>query len=156
MPTYRIGDRFTNPAEIDRPLRARGYSSFIEFVHAYPGVSYEHLADILGEQDIAAAQVAAIHVSEAARLGDPVASAEWRDSLFRYVSQAFKRRGWGEGPHWRTSIIGAISIWAAVWESLLPSSDVVAIVKKLDSLQPPQGWRPTSSDDELLVALFRN
>jgi hypothetical protein len=78
-------------------VKALGFESYDAFLHANPGVSYDEMARLLGEGDLAPVQFERLHAASTAADQRAVAVL---DSLARYLRGALKK-GWGVGKYWR-------------------------------------------------------
>lgn len=121
-----------------------------EYVRHLPGKTYGQLADGLaagGGFGVAPIQIERLQVRDtpAAELKSSI-----RDSLSRHLCFAFQTRGWGQGPYWESTAIGALVSWSAMWSSRL---DVAPLKHRLFELGPPEGWLPADERDRFLLAL---
>ena len=127
-------------------ISRRGYTSASEFFGAHVGVSYGHLAQMLGE-NVAPVQLEVIHAGTSH--GDDAVP---RDSLARMLASVL-RKGWGASKYWQSSATGAFAQWIVLWEQEAPKP---ANVKSFIFANPPrEGWLPGSGDDPYLVSAFR-
>ena len=135
---------------VARRVRSLGYESVTALLEARPGIPYEAIADLLGN-DVAAVQVARIHAESTPA---PDLEAASRDSLARFLNASLPKRGWGVGPYWRAGVAGAFAPWHTTWEGRLANVDMTKLMERLFALDPPVGWHPQAGNDPYLVALF--
>jgi len=139
-------------ARLYERVRERGYDSLTAFADARPAVPLVELAEELGRDDVAGAQV----------LSGLLAEAEQRKSVTRFVRDVLVRllsqnlpNGWpavmDDGP--RFLVAKALGSWSAyIPDSYEERADQV--MAALRANPPPAGWRPLGPDDELLRTLL--
>ena len=133
-------------------LQARGYGSLTAFAEARPTASLVALAEELGKDDIAGAQVFSVLVDEATR--NHRLTRLVRGQLVRELVQCLPD-GWPaemDDAH-RFKIAKALGFWS----SFTPESHQHRVEQAravLRATPPPPGWRPLGPDDELLLALL--
>lgn len=130
-------------ARITLRLKLMGFESYEAFLNANPGLSYDEIARLLGEGDVAPVQLQSLHASGV--------KAEQRelavlDSLARFIRGALKK-GWGVGKYWESSLMGALASWHATWGG---GEELDRLQKTLLGSKPPMGWLPEPKDDPLL------
>ncbi len=133
-------------------VRERGYTSLTAFAEARPTASLIQLAEELGEDDINAVQVFSGLVAEAERSHQLTRLA--RGQLVRELAK-FVPNGWPDvlDDANRFKVARALSNWFAY----TPDTHKERVDRAGDTLlanPPPPGWRPLSSDDELLLTLL--
>jgi hypothetical protein len=130
-------------ARITLRVKAMGFESYEAFLHANPGMSYDDMASLLGEGDVAPVQLERLHASS---IRADRRDAAALDSLARYIRGALKK-GWGAGKYWESDLMGALAGWHTNWGG---GEDLDQLQAALLSSKPPAGWRPQSKEDPLL------
>ncbi|RKI03450.1 NUDIX hydrolase [Corallococcus sp. AB004] len=133
-------------------VRERGYDSLTAFAEARPTASLVELADELGKDDIAGAQV----------FSGLVAEAERSHRLTRLVRGQLVRELWRSLPDgWPAVLDDANRFKVAkalgLWSGFTPTTHEERVRHAGDALlanPPPPGWRPLGPDDELLRMLL--
>ncbi|WP_426733743.1 NUDIX hydrolase [Myxococcus faecalis] len=139
-------------ARLYERVRERGYDSLTAFAEARPTASFVSLAEELGPDDVAGAQVYDGLVAEAVR----------SKQVTRLVRGHLVRELWGCLPEgWpvamddesRFRVAKAIGLWSGI----VPVSHKERVRRAREVLRanpPPAGWRPLGPDDELLRTLL--
>jgi hypothetical protein len=130
-------------ARITLRIKAMKYESYGAFLEANPGLSYDEIARLLGEGDVAAVQLQNLHASGASAEERPTAVL---DSLTRFIRGALKK-GWGVGMYWEGNLMGALASWKVTWGE---GDDLDRLQSALFASSPPSGWLPEPKDDPLL------
>lgn len=133
-------------------LRERGYTSLTAFAEARPTASLVALAEELGEDDVNAVQV----------FSGLVAEAERSHQLTRLVRSQLVRELWEFVPNGWPAVLDDANRFKVAnalgsWISFTPEPYEERARQAGDALlatPPPPGWRPLSSDDELLRTLL--
>ncbi|RKH91837.1 NUDIX hydrolase [Corallococcus sp. AB045] len=133
-------------------VRERGYDSLTAFAEARPMASLVQLAEELGKDDIAGAQV----------FSGLVAEAERSHRLTRLVRSQFVRELAEDFPDgWPARVDDdnrfTLAHALARWCSYTPETHEARVKRVRDALleaPPPPGWRPLGPDDELLLTLL--
>ncbi|WP_375768260.1 NUDIX hydrolase [Archangium gephyra] len=133
-------------------VRERGYDSLTAFAEARPTASLVALAEELGTDDIAGAQVFGVLVDEAER----------SHRLTRLVRGQFVRELWESLPDgWPAELNDAnlfkVAMTLSSWSAYTPETHKERVRQAravLRATPPPPGWRPLGPDDELLRTLL--
>jgi len=133
-------------------VRERGYDSVTAFAEARPTVSLVALAEELGKDDVAGAQVFGVLVDEADR----------NHRLTRLVRGQLVRELWECLPDgWPAVLDDAnrfkVAMALGSWFAYTPETYKERVNQVGDALlatPPPAGWRPLGPDDELLLTLL--
>ncbi|RYZ41194.1 MAG: NUDIX hydrolase [Myxococcaceae bacterium] len=133
-------------------VHERGYNSLTAFAEARPAVPLYLLADELGKDDIAGAQVLSGLLDEAERHKQVTRFV--RDVLVRELSESLPD-GWPTlmDDENRFEVAQALGCWYGH----IPESHQERAEQAMAALRanpPPKGWRPLGPDDELLRALL--
>ena len=132
-------------------VRQRGFNSASEFAAERTGASLIALADELGQEDIAAAQLRSVLVEEATHTN--TVPRLLRDLLVRELRGALPR-GWvcPLGDESRSRVAGAVADWwAELKEHLIEGATFDAGRALLDA-DLAAGWLPEGPDDPVIVA----
>lgn len=137
---------------VEDRVRQRGFSSVTQYAQNRIGVPLLELADELGPDDIAAAQITLLLIEEALRAGDIRNAA--RDLLVRQLRVALPA-GWSNplNESTRSEVAGAIADWYSDLEDYIDRDNMRAAGRELLAAQLPLGWRPAAPDDAI-VATF--
>jgi hypothetical protein len=133
-------------------IRARGFETIADFMSHYPGQPYVKLANKLGS-DVAALQL------EWLQFGEASSEEEIRkvamDSLARELNQQVPD-GWKSVAQKDFHIVGAFVDWIIKVEqkNISLKKKAQAVWNSLEKLQPPLGWLPSGSQDDLIVKAF--
>ena len=133
-------------------VRERGFTSITAFAEARPAVPLYLLANELGKDDIAGAQV----------LSELFVEAERRKQVTRFVRDVFARElaeclpdGWPPVLDDANRFKFAMAIGS--WIADIPDTHQGRARQVRDVLlasPPPPGWQPMGPDDELLLTLL--
>ena len=130
-------------ARITLRIKLMGFENYEAFLDANPGRSYDEMAHLLGEGDVAAVQLQSLHSSGTQAGQRDVAVL---DSLTRFLRGALKK-GWGVGKYRESSLMGALATWHVLWGG---GDALDRLQKTLLGAKPPIGWLPDLKDDPLL------
>ena len=136
-------------------VRSNGSDSVLDLLDQHPCEPYFLIARRLGN-DVAAAQVARMQFEEVDGPGGFRQAAI--DALSREITEQLKR-GWGVGKHVEFLTADVFAGWMALLEYRVGSPPHIlargeAVWEELNRIDPPQGWKPTGTDDSILVAAF--
>jgi hypothetical protein len=120
-----------------------GFESYEAFLSANPGLSYDEMARLLGEGDVAPVQLQRLHASGVKSEHRELAVV---DSLARFLRGAL-RKGWGVGKYWEGDLMGALASWHTTWGG---GAELDRLQTALLAAKPPMGWLPEPKDDPLL------
>lgn len=139
-------------ARLYERVRERGYDSLTAFAEARPTASLVELAEALGKDDVAGAQVFSGLVAEAER--NHLVTRLVRGQLVRELSRHLSN-GWPAvlDDDARMDVAVALGQWSAY----TPETHEAHVRRAGDALlanPPPPGWRPLGPDDELLRMLL--
>ena len=123
-------------------VKQLGYLSYLDFLIARPGQSYDQMARELGN-DVAPVQLEWLHANST---NDSDRIEAIIDSLARYLGGAL-RKGWALDKYWETSLIGAFANWYVMWNS---RPELYAFQKEIYLMNPEPGWIPKDSADPIL------
>ncbi len=139
-------------ARLYERVRERGYDSLTAFAEARPTASLMALAEELGQDDVAGAQVLSVLLAEAEQRKQVTRCV--RDVLVRELSESLPN-GWPAvlDDDARFEIAIALSSWTANAPEALEDR-VRQAGDALLAHPPPTGWRPLGPDDELLRTLL--
>lgn len=142
---------------LESSIKSNGFKDVKGYLDANPGVSYQALAQALGDANIAAMQLYGEHMRRADAAGELRKVSI--DCLSRFLAHHVKR-GWGRGRHFKFRMASAFGDWKTVvrqfssfGDTLDESLDAVTEFLKLSDL--PEGWVPESADDPFLQAAFQ-
>jgi len=133
-------------------VRERGYDSLTAFAEARPTASLVALAEELGKDEVAGAQVFGLLVDEADR----------SHRLTRLVRGQLVRELWESLPDgWPAVLDDAnrfkVAMALGSWSAYTPETHKERVKQARAALRaapPPPGWRPLGPDDELLLTLL--
>lgn len=139
-------------ARLYERVRERGYDSLTAFAEARPTASFVSLAEELGPDDVAGAQVYDGLVAEAVR----------SKQVTRLVRGQLVRELWGNLPDGWPTVLDDTSRFAVAralgpWIAYTQDTHKERARGCRDSLlakPPTAGWRPLGPDDELLRTLI--
>lgn len=139
-------------ARLCERVRERGYDSITAFAEARPTASLVALAEELGPDDVAGAQVFSGLMAEAER--NHRVTRLVRGQLVRELCACLPN-GWPAvlDDTNRFKVAKALGLWS----SFTPTTHEERVSKAGDALlasPPPPGWRPLGPDDELLRTLL--
>jgi hypothetical protein len=140
------------PVRLYERVRERGYASLTAFAEARPGVPLYALAEELGGEDLNAVQVFSGLVDEAERSHQVTRLV--RGQLVREFSESLPD-GWPAVLDDEARF--AVAETFASWIGFTPETHkerVRQVTAALLAAPPLPGWRPLSSDDELLRTLL--
>jgi hypothetical protein len=117
---------------IDEP----GYSTYLEYLQARRGHSYEDLAEELSRGPdaipIAPVQLEKMH-------SQAVGPDERQDAILDSFARLLRgelRRGWGIGKYWETDVLTAMSFWFVGWGE---GPELDAFRQEILRMKPPLG-----------------
>lgn len=133
-------------------VRERGYDSLTAFADARPTVPLHALAEELGKDDIAGAQV----------VGELLAEAEQRKQVTRFVRDVLVRMLSQSLPNGWPVVMDDESRFAVAkalgrWSGYTPETHqerAEQVMAALRANPPPAGWRPLGPEDALLLTLL--
>jgi len=129
--------------------QALGYASLTELSERYPAMTFEGLANLVGD-DIAPVQVEQILRAEALEAGTFGCFA--RDALVRYLRE-YLPAGWLVGDRVDARTAQAFGAWStAVGEQFDPLTEAAWV--ELKATVPPMGWLPDGPNDPHLLKAF--
>ncbi|AEI63443.1 hypothetical protein [Corallococcus macrosporus] len=139
-------------ARLYERIRERGYDSLTAFAEARPTASWVALAEELGPDDVAGAQVYDCLVTEAVR----------SKQVTRLVRGHLARELWGGLPEGWPAVLDddnrfKVAKALALWSGIVPEThkERVRLAREALRANPPTaGWRPLGPDDELLRTLL--
>ncbi len=139
-------------ARLYERVRERGYTSVTAFAEARPTASLVALAEELGKDDVAGAQVFGVLVDEADR----------SHRLTRLVRGQLVRELWEVLPDGWPAVLDdtnrfKVAMALGSWFAYTPETHKERVNQMGDALlatPPPAGWRPLGPDDELLRTLL--
>lgn len=139
---------------ISERVRERGYLNVTNYAGDRPGVPLLELAYQLGPDDVAAAQIRCVLIEEAVR--SKTIPRMTRDLFARELFAALPL-GWTNplDETTRSEVAGAIADWHSELADFIDRDAMRAAGREFLASQLPTGWRPTGSDDAILVALAR-
>jgi len=138
-------------ARILERVRQRGFESLTQYTSNHPGVSLLVLADDLGPDDIAAAQIRTLLVEEAVRTRTiPFAL---RDLFVRELRDALPE-GWRYplDDESRYNVTAAIVRWEGEIKEHLATEAAFRTGQDFRNAEFPDGWLPAGPDDPVIVA----
>jgi hypothetical protein len=141
---------------IKQRVRERGFATATEFADTQPTASLLDLADQLGKDDVAAAQLEKVLLHEA---GEADAMEQCAKSLLVRRFHEKLPEGWQQ--EWDDSPLGSNFRRAGVygsWCAALPDRYEQigdAIWDAICAASIPEGWLPASPDDPVLVEIFQ-
>ncbi|WP_223747953.1 NUDIX hydrolase [Myxococcus sp. XM-1-1-1] len=133
-------------------VRERGFDSLTAFAEARPAVPLYALAEELGKDDIAGAQVLVGLRAEAERRNQVTRLV--RDLLVRELAAGLPN-GWPAtlDDVTRFQVAKALGMWSGSTPETY-SERTRQVIAALRANPPPMGWRPLGPDDELLRTLL--
>jgi hypothetical protein len=132
-------------------VRLRGFETATEYANARPGVPLVTLAQELGSDDIAAAQLRSVLLAEAT--GSNAVPRQLRDLFVRELREALPR-GWSNplDDESRSSVAGAYADWWAELKDHLDHAASTEAARDLLDAELSPGWLPDGPDDPVIVA----
>lgn len=140
------------PVRLYERVRERGYDSLTAFAGARPTASLVELAEELGKDDVAGAQVLSGLLAEAEQRKQ--VPRFMRDVLVRLLSQNIPE-GWPGvlDDASRFNVAKALGSWIA-YTPETHQERARQVRTALLATPPPPGWRPFGPDDELILTLL--
>lgn len=132
-------------------VQQHGFETVTQYADQRPGVSLIALADELGSDDVAAAQIRSVLVAEAVRTRTiPHAL---RDLFVRELRQSLPQ-GWKYplDDASRSEVAGALADWETELQDHLDEERVFKAGQDLLNAELPTGWLPEGPDDPVIVA----
>jgi hypothetical protein len=132
-------------------IRQHGFDTVTEFANDRAGASLSMLADELGREDVAPAQLRSMLLDEASRT----------KTLPRLLRDLFVRElrhqlpaGWKYPleDDSRYAVVSAIADWVAEFQDYINDEGKSAARRILLNTELPQGWLPEGPDDPVVVA----
>jgi hypothetical protein len=132
-------------------VRLHGFETLTEYAADRAGVSLVVLADELGPEDIAAAQLRSMLLEEATR-SDTIPRL-LRDLLVRELREALAQ-GWNHplDDESRFRVAGAFADWWSELKDHLNHEMTTAASRAFLDAELPDGWLPDGPDDPVIVA----
>jgi hypothetical protein len=132
-------------------VRQRDFETATEYVSSRPGVSLVSLAEELGPDDVAAAQLRSVLLDEAERSN--TVSRLLCDLLVRELRDRLPE-GWKHprSDDSRFRAAAAIAAWTAEFRDLLDQGAKLAAGKAFLDAELPTGWLPEGPDDPVIAA----
>jgi hypothetical protein len=132
-------------------VQQRGFETVTQYADEHPGVSLIVLADELGPDDIAAAQIRSILVEEAIRTR--TVPRVLRDLFVRELRQALPH-GWKYplDDASRSEVAGALADWETELQAHLDEERVFKAGQELLNAELPTAWLPEGPDDPVIIA----
>ncbi len=135
-------------------VQQRGFETVTQYTDQQPGVSLLVLADELGPDEIAAAQIRSILIEEAIRTR--TVPRVLRDLFVRELRQALPD-GWKYplDDASRSEVAGALAHWETELEEHLDYLDEELMFRAGQGLlnaELPTGWLPEGPDDPVIIA----
>ena len=138
---------------IKQRARGRGFATVTAFADTQPTASLLELADELGKDDVAAAQLEKVLLHEAEEAGTIERCA--RSLLVRMIHEELPEgwhKEWNDDTRFRRA--GVFSRWVVDMGSRYePIGDHICDV--LEAAPIPEGWLPGGPDDPILVDIFQ-
>ncbi|SRR6266540_2070137 len=132
-------------------VRQQGFNTVTEYANHRAGVSLLALADELGPEDIAGAQLQSVMLEEATRSN--TVPRLLRDLLVRQLRYRLPQ-GWkrplDEGA--RYEVAAALAHWETELKDHLDNERTFAAGQHLLDAELPPGWLPDGPDDPVIVA----
>lgn len=137
-------------------VRERGFETVTQYADKYPGAALIVLADELGPDDVAAAQIRSILVQEAIRTR--TVPRVLRDLFVRELRRSLPQ-GWGFplDDASRSEVAGALATWRAELEvedhlDCFDDNLTFKAGQDLMNAELPTGWLPAGPDDPVVIA----
>lgn len=132
-------------------VRQRGFETITQYMRARPGISLIKLADELGTDDVAGAQIRAMYVAEAVR--SRTIPRILRDLFVREL-RARLPDGWRRplDDAARSEVAGVLGHWETELQEHLDAGRTYRAGQELLSAELPDGWLPGGPDDPVIVA----
>jgi hypothetical protein len=132
-------------------VRQRGFEDVTQYASARVGVSLLVLADDLGPEDVAAAQLRSMLVDEAIRTN--TVPRVLRDLFVRELRAALPE-GWKYplDDASRSEVAGAIGDWKSEIKDHLDEESTFPAGQALLNAELPTGWLPDGPDDPVIIA----
>jgi hypothetical protein len=132
-------------------VRQRGFDTLTAFANKRVGVSLVALAEELGAEDIAGAQIQSVLVDEAT--GNSTIPRLLRDLFVRELRDRVPQ-GWGNPPDddFRSEVAGAYAAWWSELKGYLNHESSTAAARDFLNAELPPGWLPDGPDDPVIVA----
>lgn len=156
---YRDGMSFTKiwsgdwHGRILKRVRQRGFHTVTQYAGERPGISLLELADEIGPDDIAAAQIRSMLVEEAVRTR--AVPRVLRDLFVRELRQSLPQ-GWKHpvDEEARFEITGALAHWEAELQDHLEEERAFEAGQDFLNAELPNGWLPEGPDDPVIIAFI--
>jgi hypothetical protein len=137
-------------------LEALGFEALEDFLTSNPGVGYVKLAATIQDANIAAMQIYGEQIRSAAQRGNLRVAA--MDCLVRFLNEYIKR-GWGIGRHFPHRLASAYAAWSTAINANCEANEALemrlrAILARLESSQPVEGWLPKDINDPIIQSCF--
>jgi hypothetical protein len=134
-----------------RRVQQRGFETVTRYADERPGVALIALADELGPEDVAAAQIRSIIIEEAIRTS--TVPHALRDLFVRELRQSLPE-GWKcpLDDASRSEVAGALADWETELQDHLDEERVFKAGQELLNSELPTGWLPEGPDDPVIVA----
>ena len=138
-------------ARILERVHQRGFETVTQYASGRMGVSLLVLADELGPDDVAAAQIRSVLVDEAIRAN--TVPCALRDLFVRELRAALPQ-GWKHplDNEARYGVAAAIVRWETELKDHLDEERTFAASKDLKNAELPTGWLPEGPDDPVVVS----
>jgi len=132
-------------------VRQRGFANVTQYTSAYVGVSLLVLANELGPDDIAAAQIRSVLVDEAIRTHSVPRAL--RDLFVRELRAALPG-GWKRplDDESRSEVVGALVRWETDLKEHLDKGPTFTAGQEFLDAELPIGWLPDGPDDPVIIA----
>ncbi len=134
-------------------LRCLDFETLTDYLRQKPAVPYLEIADLLGQNDVAAFHVEWLCFAEAIKRNQFREAAT--DSLVREISHHLPN-GWKQEVKGDFATASVWADWIVRLES--HSNDVRPVAAEvwntLLNSQPPAGWKPQNVDDDRIVGAF--
>ncbi len=131
-------------------VRQHGFDSVTDYANDRVGVSLDVLADELGPEDIAGAQLQCLLLEDAIRSN--TVPRLLRDLFVRELREALPQ-GWKYplDDDSRFRVVGAVADWVAEFQDHIDDQGKSAARRALLDAELPLGWLPDGPDDPVIV-----
>jgi hypothetical protein len=132
-------------------VQQRGFRTVTQYADERPGISLIDLADELGADDVAAAQIRSLLVEEAVRAC--TVPHVLRDLFVRELRLCLPR-GWKNplDDESRSEVAGVLGHWEAELQEHLDEELVFKAGQDFMNAELPAGWLPEGPDDPIIIA----
>lgn len=136
-------------------ITAAGFKSISDLCAQHPGLTYVQLSKVVSGGAVAPAQLRILQMEEAILSGQ--LHQVLRDCFVRTYNE-HARHGWGSGARWKYNAVSIVVSMQTTLSVECIGGDYVdkmpMVWAALVDLNPPNGWRPNSPEDDFVRTAF--